>query len=256
MDALTTRKTGSGSITPRKRHAEPKQLDVEIDALQQAIDGTQIPVPAEAVVYHQSLRGDIEAKLSAMHSRRNAILDRLNATPAPDPIAPLLIEQENLLAARALGEPVEAELRRIDAAIEQTKPIRAKAEDAERADRQALAGLDRRISETEAELRRLRDLEAGLLGHLIVQGMREIAGRYEAAAASVADLLLQLQAFEATRFQVAPRVPSGLNLEMRKLHLPALDGQPLINYRSLMEKLNNAKQAMADNLKLAGISIE
>jgi hypothetical protein len=266
----TAHKRASAAVAAaaeQAKHAKAaiSALEVEIVDRETRKNVFAVSVTPDVVAYHQSLIAAAESKLEGLQRLRADIIARLDAAPPSDPAAAMLREREDILADIAQGEPRAADLERLDARIrdaqEKAAPAVAKYQADKDADRQALAGIDRRTVEVAADLRSLRAAAPILLGSFLGRELRDMAAQYEAVAEEAAGLLLTMRVLDDLIRKNALPVPHGINLgALERTFLPRpMSEHEVSTWRSIVgfagENLKAATEAAVSRLAESGVTI-
>lgn len=260
------RKKPINAIDMAAANKDASLIKSAISELERSKSAIKVEATPAAVSHHQQAVAEVSAKVAALQRHRAELTARLESDPAPSPSEHLKREREDILADLAMGEPREADLASIDARIraaeDEAAPALAQAAAAASADRQTLAGIDRRLIAADDDLRRLRRDAPVLLGNMLVTEMYELAERYEDAAAQAAALLLRINALDRIRQKNAAVVGNGMNFSHFGLACfpTPLAEQASQNFSSIIgyggEHINAAINAETDRLRSQGVAIK
>jgi hypothetical protein len=245
--------------------ADVKIAELDLAELKRQQAAMKIKVGPSHVVNHRREIASAEDFRSTLELRRDEMLAILATPPAPNPVAELLREREDIQADIALGNPREPDLTALDARIlaatEVAAPRRAQERERATTAREALAGIERLLTGINNELDRLNSAYPALLGGFLVSELREAAVQYENAARQAAAQLLRVQALENLRHRHAPMTHSGLRMGYvaeARFPLPMQD-EGYLNHAALIGPsgghLDAATQAEIDRLNKLGVTL-
>lgn len=166
------------------------------------------------------------AKLEKAISKCEAqIKDQQAALPD---LAPLLSQREDLLAAIAIGESKNADIKELDVKIAKLGAQQKEARPALEALKQTIDGLQRRLQESQAELLRLQREKSSLMRQFLNVRAEALGAEYVAAAEEISGLykrLIALNRLLSDHGQNAPLLMRGEGLHVPRFMLDSMVGR-------------------------------
>jgi Chromosome segregation ATPases len=161
-----------------------KQLDDEFAALQEELRGYTYTADVGEVMEHLSR---IEGAAQVVASLKNTIAEQQAIVEANSGLtaAPLYKTHEDLLAERALGKDVAAELEKLESEIREQEAFLVEGGKAKESAERAIVGLKRKLVEGERALEALLDEKKDILCHFLIGQAEMIGGEYLSAAAEL-----------------------------------------------------------------------
>ncbi|MFZ3159104.1 MAG: hypothetical protein WA134_02780 [Rhodoferax sp.] len=210
---------------------------------------TQSPQSPETVAVLEN-QNAMEVTSSAIAKLEKAIgkceeqiKDQQSALPD---LAPLLSQREDLLAAIAIGENKNAEIKALDAQLAKLGAQQKDARPALDALKQTIDGLQRRLQESQAELLRLQQEKSVLMRRFLNTRAEALGVEYVAATAVISDLYKRLMALSellTNHGQTAPLNMHGDGLLVPCFRLDSMVGRAPNLYRpnELFNSINHTR---------------
>lgn len=229
--------------------------------------------PLVAVLAHQSAISTVESAVANLDAliaaKREAIAQAAAAVPKIDH---LTRAREDLLASVAIGQATASEVRNFDEKSEAEKKkhlaAQAKAQQVSEEERQAITGLQRKLSEANEQLRDLHCEDRNVL-RVLLEHEAELAGAaYVEAALAVKRHYLRLTALDGLlknhSSNRAGIVGANVAINLPTFNLAAFDGQSNRNYPETMFTdflaytgglVDEARYALLEEVQAAGVTM-
>ena len=232
-----------------KANQELGLLDAQIAELKRQIIASVSRVSLANVLEHQNTisatQGDLANFQNLIADQQRAITEANHHT---DTVAPLINQREELLTDIALGEDKSTDLEQLDQQIEVSRQEQdnqlALSKKTIAAAQQTIAGLNRRMAETQDKLNRLNRLTPQLLDLFVMMQAEQAAKDFTALADQIIQKMHELITLEALVSDIGIRQDSGLFLDpLSMLTIPCISGV------SPLDSLNGAPGVYARIVK-------
>lgn len=226
-----------------------------------------------AILAHQEAISDIDAVIANVSTLIAARQEEIVVAEAAIPsIDHLLRAREDLLASVAIGQAKSGDIKAFDAKIEGERQAHqeasAKAKRIAEEASQAIAGLQRKLTDAQEKCQAMHGKDQGLLREVVINHAETTGHAYVQAVLAVKDAYLRLIALDGLLKNKGLRpmgiIGTGVPINLPSFQLPACEGQYNRNYPEILFSdflaytsgaSDQAHSDMLDELHALGITL-